>query len=196
MRALIVDDNATNRQILQRQLGAAGVISQAVGTGAQALVALREHAAGLRYDVAIVDLEMPGMDGLMLAQLIKTDPVLASTRLLMMSSRGGRADLGAQGVHIDGWLTKPVKQIQLLRALAGVCGTEVAGPAPTQFTFQCGTAKLSAEVPATGNFDTFQKVELGRITVRETGELTVAIRPNTDGWHAINLRQVILQRVP
>src|SRR5208337_1562386 len=81
VRALIVDDNATNRQIVQRQLAAMGVISNAVATGAQALIALREHAGGLRYDVAIIDLGMPGMDGLMLAQLIKTDPALASTRL-------------------------------------------------------------------------------------------------------------------
>jgi CheY-like chemotaxis protein len=132
VRALIVDDNATNRQIVQRQLAAVGVISHAVATGAQALAALREHAAGLRYDLAILDLEMPEMDGLMLAQLIKTDPALASTRLLMMSSRGGRSDLGAQSVHIDGWLTKPVKQTQLHRALAAACGTAVAEPAASE----------------------------------------------------------------
>ncbi len=132
VRALVVDDNATNRQILQRQLAAMGVMSLAVATGAQALAALREHAAGLRYDVAILDLEMPGMDGLMLAQLIKTDPALASTRLLMMSSRGGRSDMGAQEVHIDGWLIKPVKQTQLLRALAAACGTGAAEPATVE----------------------------------------------------------------
>ncbi len=132
MRALIVDDNATNRQILQRQLAVMGVISHTVATGAQALAGLREHAGGLRYDVAIIDLEMPGMDGLMLAQLIKTDPALASTRLVMMSSRGGRGDHGVPDVHFEAWLTKPLKQTQLLKALAAVCGTEVAVPAPDQ----------------------------------------------------------------
>jgi signal transduction histidine kinase/CheY-like chemotaxis protein len=120
------------RGSVQRQLAAMGIIGRAVATGAQALTALREHAAGLHYDVAIIDLEMPEMDGLMLAQRIRTDPALASTRLLMMSSRGGRGDLGAQGVNFDGWLTKPVKQTQLLRALAAACGTEVAEPAPGQ----------------------------------------------------------------
>ena len=130
VRALIVDDNATNRQIVQRQLAAIGVMSHAVANGAHALTALRERAAGLRFDVAIIDLEMPGMDGLMLAQLVRTDPALAATRLVMMSSRGGRSDLNARDVHLDAWLTKPVKQTQLLRTLAAVCGTEAAAPAP------------------------------------------------------------------
>jgi two-component system sensor histidine kinase/response regulator len=118
VRVLVVDDNATNRQILQRQLSRWGVVSTAVGSGAQALAVLREHAQGFRYDLAILDLEMPGMDGLMLAQLIKTDPAIASTRLVIMSSRGGKRDGAPQPAPVEAWLTKPVKQVQLFDALA------------------------------------------------------------------------------
>jgi signal transduction histidine kinase/DNA-binding response OmpR family regulator len=125
MRMLIVDDNATNRQILQRQLSRWGIISDCVINGAQALTALRERAGGFRYDMAILDLEMPGMDGAMLAQLIKTDAALANTRLIIMSSRGGRVDCGAKPTPVDAWLTKPVKPAQLLQTLAVVCDANV-----------------------------------------------------------------------
>jgi signal transduction histidine kinase/CheY-like chemotaxis protein len=124
LRVLVVDDNATNRQIVQRQLAGWGVVSNTVASAAQALLALRDHAAGLPYDLAIIDLEMPGMDGLMLAQLVKTDPAISATRLLMMSSRGGRTDIDQQCAHIDGWLIKPVKQAQLFNALVSACGAQ------------------------------------------------------------------------
>ncbi len=124
VRILVVDDNATNRQIVQRQLAGWGIANHTVASAAQALTALRDHAGGLRYDLAIIDLEMPGMDGLMLAQLIKTDPAISATRLLMMSSRGARTDVAKQSIHLDGWLVKPVKQAQLFRALVAACSME------------------------------------------------------------------------
>ena len=132
VRVLVVDDNATNRQIMQRQLAGWGIVSHAVASAAQALTALRDHAGGLRYDVAIIDLEMPGMDGLMLTQLVKSDPAILDTRLVMMSSRGGRTDIGEESAHIDTWLIKPVKQAQLFRALADVCSPEAAETLPVQ----------------------------------------------------------------
>jgi CheY-like chemotaxis protein len=67
VRALIVDDNATNRQILSHQLSARGVHSSAVETGLQALAALRDQVMICPYHVAILDFQMPQMDGLMLA---------------------------------------------------------------------------------------------------------------------------------
>ena len=73
---------------------------------------------------------------------------------------------------------------------------EVATPAPSQFTFQCGAAELQVQVAATGNYDTFKTAEIGQITVTQAGELTVAIKPIADGWHAINLRRIVLRSVP
>jgi signal transduction histidine kinase/CheY-like chemotaxis protein len=137
VHVLIVDDNATNRQILQRQLARWGVISDCAAGGAQALAALRERAAGFRYDIALLDFEMPGMDGIMLAQLIKTDPAIAATRLIMMSSRGGRFDLPQQSQSVDAWLTKPLKQAQLLNSLSAAYDAQiepVAPPPPAAFS--------------------------------------------------------------
>lgn len=76
--------------------------------------------------MAILDLAMPGMDGLILAQLIKTDPATANTRLLMISSIGGRADAGARAVFIESWLSKPVRQSQLYDSLAALMTAEIA----------------------------------------------------------------------
>lgn len=130
MRALIVDDNATNCQILRAQLEAWGIVSHSVYSGPQALAELRGHAGSLPYDFAILDLEMPDMDGLTLARLIRAEPAISATRLLMMSSRGGRTDCGVQTAQVDGWLIKPVKAAQLFRALTAMRGASAAERLP------------------------------------------------------------------
>ena len=126
LRVLVVDDNHTNRQVIARQIAAWGVISVSAASGAEALTLLRDHAGREPFDIAILDQAMPGMDGLMLARLIKTDPQIAATRLLMMSSTGSRGEAGANVVPIDAWLIKPVKQSQLYDSIAAL-----QTPAPT-----------------------------------------------------------------
>ncbi len=135
LRVLVVDDNHTNRQIVTRQIENWGIVSASAASGSEALAALHEHAGHSPFDAAILDLAMPGMDGLMLAQLIKIDPAIANTRLLMMSSTGGRAEVGANFAPIEAWLTKPVKQSQLYDSLAVLMATDITSadqtsPAP------------------------------------------------------------------
>ena len=87
MRVLIVDDNATNREILHHQLSAWRMTSQSAKDGFQALELLRSAARrGLPYDLAILDMHMPGMDGLELARTIKNDIAIQDVRLVMLSS--------------------------------------------------------------------------------------------------------------
>jgi two-component system sensor histidine kinase/response regulator len=126
LRVLVVDDNQTNRHIVERQIATWGISSASVASGPEALATLREAGNQSRFDVAILDLAMPGMDGLMLAQLIKTDPAIAATRLLMMSSIGNRGEAGASAAPIEAWLTKPVKQSQLYDSLAALISTDLA----------------------------------------------------------------------
>jgi two-component system sensor histidine kinase/response regulator len=126
LRVLVVDDNYTNRQIVTQQIAAWGVVNEAVPSGSDALTLLRDRAVSDPFDVAIIDLAMPGMDGLMLARLIKTDPDIAGTRLLMMSSIGGRGELGANAAPIEEWLIKPVKQADLYQSLAALSTTSLA----------------------------------------------------------------------
>ena len=89
LRALIVDDNATNRQILLHQLLAWKMRPDCATGGEEALKMMRAAASeGRPYGLALLDFQMPEMDGLGLARAIKSDPVIAVTRLVMLTSRG------------------------------------------------------------------------------------------------------------
>ncbi|MFO0699644.1 MAG: response regulator [Nitrospira sp.] len=124
-RVLIVDDHLTNQQVLTQSLHKQGVICESAANGFQALERLR-HAAGRQnpFDVAIVDMQMPGMDGLELARQIKLDPQLTATRLILLTSVGQRGDAKkAQDVGIAAYLTKPIRQSLLYECLSMVLGS-------------------------------------------------------------------------
>ncbi|MGB5735151.1 MAG: response regulator, partial [Thiohalocapsa sp.] len=88
-RVLVVDDNATNREILGHYLRGWGVEPEQTSCAEQALALLHADAdAGRRFDAALLDLQMPGLDGQALARRIKADPLLASTPLVLLSSPG------------------------------------------------------------------------------------------------------------
>ncbi len=119
VRVLVVDDNATNREILHHPLHAWGMHETSVASGAEALATLRQAAqTGAAYELAILDWHMPGMDGLELARQIRADPILNALRVLMLTS-SGPSDGGPQAVAagIDRYLPKPVRQAELHDAL-------------------------------------------------------------------------------
>ncbi|MCM3873941.1 MAG: response regulator [Pyrinomonadaceae bacterium] len=122
LRVLIVDDNATNRKILAHQLGSWGMIHAEADSGPQALELLKTAAdSGVVYDLAILDLLMPDMDGFELAREIKSDPRMAELGLVMLTSSGVRGDAAtAHAAGIAAYLTKPVRQSQLFDCLTTV----------------------------------------------------------------------------
>jgi len=125
LRVLIVDDNATNRAILHQQVIAWGMRNGSAADGTSALELLHAAAAqGDAYDVAILDMQMPGMNGLELARAIKSAPTLAGTQLLLLTSIGRPCgSVGFQEVGIAACMTKPVRQSDLYDCLATVIGT-------------------------------------------------------------------------
>ena len=116
VRALVVDDNATNRAFLQDLLGRWRVSSEAAEDGPAALERLSAEAArGRPYDLVLLDHQMPGMDGLALARVIKADPDLAGSRLVLLSSwsqAGQTAAAREAGIEVR--LPKPVRPSRLL----------------------------------------------------------------------------------
>jgi signal transduction histidine kinase/CheY-like chemotaxis protein len=124
LRVLVVDDNATNRQILRHQLFAWKMQKGSAGSGHEALEILRAAAAeGKPYDLALLDMQMPEMDGMTLARAIKADPAIASARLIILTSMGHmhtQEELKAAGV--DAYLVKPVKQSRLFDCVISVLG--------------------------------------------------------------------------
>jgi CheY-like chemotaxis protein len=87
LRVLGVDDNATNRALLAGQLGSWGMRVDCVASASRALERLRiAHREGRPYDLAILDHEMPDIDGLTLARAVKSDPALATIPLVLLTS--------------------------------------------------------------------------------------------------------------
>jgi len=141
LRVLIVDDNATNRKILSHQLDSWGVVYAEADSGARALEALRAATRwGVPYDLAVLDLMMPGMDGLELARAIKADPVVSGTRLVMLTSYGQRGQSEtAREAGIAACLTKPVRQSQLFDCLATVMSQAPTATAPSSLHARAAT---------------------------------------------------------
>jgi PAS domain S-box-containing protein len=130
---LIVDDNATNREVLMAQLQAWGIRSEEVPDGPAALRELRRaRDAGDPFQGAIVDMQMPGMDGAELARAIKADGTLQELRLVLMTSLGQRGDARKmEEAGFAAYLTKPVRQSQIIGCLSVVlAGAGAVEPAP------------------------------------------------------------------
>jgi len=119
-RVLVVDDNATNRAIMLRQLAHCGLEGEAVADGAAALARFGERGAR-PWDLVLIDWQMPAMSGLELAMEIRADPALAALPLVMLSSSGPGADIAtATAVGFAAYLSKPVTEANLARCLARV----------------------------------------------------------------------------
>jgi len=123
-RILIVDDHATNRRVLEHYLDGRGVTYESAESGIHALQCLRGAAARQTpFDIAIVDMQMPGMDGLELARQIKSDYAISATRLVLLTSVGKRGDAkAAQDAGIHAYLTKPIRQSLVFECLSLVLG--------------------------------------------------------------------------
>ncbi len=124
-RLLVVDDNPTNRRILQLQTQDWGMITRDTGSAGEALSWVRR---GDPFDLAILDLHMPDMDGITLGQEIRKLRDAKDLPLVMLSSLG-RREPGAEAVDWAAYLTKPVKQSQLFNMITGILGTAEAAPA-------------------------------------------------------------------
>jgi PAS domain S-box-containing protein len=112
-RILIVDDNATNRLILTLQMQSWDMLPYAYASGQEALAQVQ---AGVPFDVAILDMQMPEMDGLVLAEQIRHYRDAQALPLVMFASLG-RREVDMQGVDIAALMHKPIKLSQLYNAL-------------------------------------------------------------------------------
>ena len=136
-RILIVDDNITNQEILHNQVAAWGMSDVVAGNAKQALEILSVAVqTGERFDVAILDWHMPGMDGVELARCIRQDKDIKDMRLIMLSSAAFDSEsVRAMQEGVDRYLTKPVRQKLLhdsLLIVLGRSGADEGGVEPLQ----------------------------------------------------------------
>jgi signal transduction histidine kinase/CheY-like chemotaxis protein len=111
VRVLIVDDNATNREILMKRMTHWGMQSEQASSALAALQALRRAVIeGAPFELAIIDMQMPEMDGAALGGAIQADPQISQTRMVMLTSLGFRGDARRFAeTGFAAYLTKPVR---------------------------------------------------------------------------------------
>ena len=126
LRVMCVDDNPTSLEILERVLETKDILCTTEPGGEEAIKELR-HAVvqGKPYDLAVIDRNMPGMDGIQLAKTIREDPVLASMKLVLLTSVSVRGDGKlARDSGFNGYFTKPITQAQIYDCIATVMGID------------------------------------------------------------------------
>ena len=119
LRVLIVDDIEVNRRVVHEQILGWGMRNGSYATGEDALLELRAaHAGGDPYQIAIIDYQMPTMNGATLGAHIKADPMVKETVVVMLTSIGNWSEVRRmEGAAIDACLMKPVRSSQLLNTL-------------------------------------------------------------------------------
>ena len=134
LSVLVVDDNLTNRRILEHTLLQWGMKPTLVSSGWAAVAELRRaREAGQPTPLVLLDANMPQLDGFQTASKIKNDPELLAATIMMLTSGGQRGDADrCREVGISAYLTKPVRQAELRDAILRIlgCETEKAQPSP------------------------------------------------------------------
>jgi CheY-like chemotaxis protein len=155
VRALVVDDNETNRRVLEEVLAAWHIEVHSVDGGPPALTELaRAHGAGAPYELVLLDCHMPDMDGFDVARRIRQRPELAKATIMMLTSGGQLGDAAkCRELGLAAYLVKPVATDDLLRALQvalpGRWG-RAAGPLLTKHPGGAASA-LAPHATATGS---------------------------------------------
>jgi|GEM_PF-2535432 len=126
VRVLIVDDNATNRKLLVDMLQSLKCRPEAVASGKDSLSKLKGATqAGAPFDLVLMDMQMPEMDGVALARAIKGDDEIADVWMIVLSSMGRRGQAKSmKTVGCEAYLTKPVRQSLLFEAITAVFAKE------------------------------------------------------------------------
>jgi PAS domain S-box-containing protein len=170
LSVLAVDDHATTRQLLAQVLTSWEMRNEVTDTGQRALALLSEAAkAGRPYDLAIIDMQMEGMDGFALAKRIREVPSLAGVRLVLVSAVALRGQAReAQAMGFAGYLTKPIRQSALYDCIATVMGMPAADdgegrprPIVTRHTLAEARAAVRARILVAEDNQINQQVALG-----------------------------------
>ncbi|MBE8989503.1 GAF domain-containing protein [Nostoc sp. LEGE 12450] len=126
-RLLVVDDNATNRKIIHHQATRWGMLVDQAASATIALKAIEEAAKQKNlYDIAVIDMQMPEIDGMTLGEQIKANSAIAGLPLIMLTSTNQRDEIQrALKIGFAAYLVKPVKPSRLLDTIMTILGTQI-----------------------------------------------------------------------
>jgi PAS domain S-box-containing protein len=145
MSVLVADDNATNRLLLQEILSSWKMKPTVVASGEQALFELEKAAQkGSPYQVALLDLQMTGMDGFELADRIRQHPDHVRATVMMLTSEGQRGDAArCRELGVASYLMKPISQFELLNAVMTALGEQPPSTLITRHSLRETRRKLN-----------------------------------------------------
>jgi signal transduction histidine kinase/CheY-like chemotaxis protein len=171
---LIVDDNAVNRRILHTQLTRWRARPTAVASGGEAIEALTSASrAGRPFDLVLLDVNMPDLDGFEVARQIRAQPELAGATIMMLSSSGKHGETSrCNDVGAAAYLTKPIQATDLHDAMCRVLHDSVRAPRPGPAATAAGTVRPLRVLLAEDNIIN-QRVAVGLLT-RRGHDVTVA----------------------
>lgn len=187
-RILVVDDHEATRSIFEEQLASWGMIVSSAADGVGALKCLHAASAvGTPYAVALVDMQMPTMDGLELVRVIQADPTLSATRLVLLAPVDQpERDMEGYGGGLPAILTKPVCQAQLMETLEALtCGAPATPSKVEVVTSRHPSADVIVDSDAPRILvvdDSSVNQSVAVETVRPLGYQADAV---SDGWAAL-----------
>ena len=186
IRVLVVDDNGTNRKIVHHNIIAWGMRNGSVASGAEALNILRKSAREEDpYRIAVLDYQMPGIDGLGLALRIKADPLISKVRLILLTSLGTRLQPPVLKQHgIDLCLQKPFRQSELFNAIAMVAERSQVPTARPQLPAASGPKLPKMRVLVAEDNVVNQKVALRQL--EKLGVSAVAVSNGREAIEALD----------
>jgi signal transduction histidine kinase/DNA-binding response OmpR family regulator len=185
---LIVDDNTTNRSILLRYAIEWQMRMENAANGAEALDLLYKAAQNDRlFDVAIIDMRMPVMDGIELVRAIKADATLGGLKIIMLTSLDAAPDIQrALALGVEYCLTKPVRADELQACIAAVSG--VAAPQPQTWCQSTQPAATALEAAITARVllveDNAINREIALAMLEDTGYRVTVAENGLDGLAA------------
>ncbi|MEH2026128.1 response regulator [Nostoc sp.] len=140
-RLLVVDDNATNRKIIHYQATRWGMLVDQAASATTALIAIQEAAKQKNlYDVAVIDMQMPEIDGMTLGEQIKANSAIARLPLIILTSTNQRDEIQRSlKIGFAAYLVKPVKPSRLLNTIITLLGMQ---PAQEETEFKSQELKL------------------------------------------------------
>ncbi|MFI5176852.1 MAG: response regulator, partial [Terriglobia bacterium] len=147
IKVLIVDDNATNRRILELMLKRWGMLPRSVKSGAEAIVELlTASASGQQYELIITDVLMPGMDGFSFVERVRQEPKLSAAKIMMLTSSGQRGDAArCEELGISAYAMKPVRQSELRDEISRLLGEkDNEGPLITRYSLATARSALTS----------------------------------------------------
>jgi PAS domain S-box-containing protein len=147
VKALIVDDNCSNRRILEVMLKQWGMLPTSVAGGAEGILALlAATAAGDQFGLIISDLLMPGMDGFGFVERVREKPELSTAKIMLLTSAGNRGDAArCEELGISAYAMKPVRRSELLEVISRLLDEREQRPAQPLITrYSLANARLAA----------------------------------------------------